>query len=482
MAKFTSHRKGTCCGITRRRHAETTTDDDTLCTRTVRHTSSPSSPRITTAAGYHRQHKRYYSATSLSMPFIICLLLLSIANPEQYFATAGSSPPKAIPRSTNHRTTFSDPATAGDGPVPLNSPPWTPSNQIDDDGFLKCHYTLLPGEWEAEANIGGRHGPNSRRYKTLHHTPVTIRQVPGDGNCLFHSIATCLAYATNGTHVCMRDTSDLYAVSRMLRSAAVDFLAQNPHRRLFLQGGEYLRAGELVSAAAAQYDLTGEEYCEQMRRDSYWGGGPEIVALCNVLRRPIHVYELCSAAEVHPDEAEEQEGGGGGGGKKPQQLRGSSSSVITTSETFRLRRMACFGSPRYDRREPLHILSADSRFPDIQPGKHESTGNHFLAMFPDPHGEVASFVPKPARARVRGGGTGSGSGGGGDNGRFGWGGSKRWPRDENTGEPSSHKSKKRRRGKGGSGDEDDDDDGASLWEKCAKGMGRFLDWVAEVDG
>lgn len=446
-------------------------DDDT----SVWHT--PSSPRTitTTASNRYRHHKRYHCATTLSMSSIICLLLLSLVNPDRHLATAGSSPPNAIPRSTNHRTTFSDPV-AGEGAVPLNSPPWTPSSQIDDDGFLKCHYTLLPGEWEREANIGGRHGPSSRRYKTLHHTPVTIRQVPGDGNCLFHSIATCLALATNGTHVCMRDTSNLYAVSRMLRSAAVDCLAQNPHRRLFLQGGEYLRAGELVSAAAAQYDLTGEEYCVQMRRDAYWGGGPEIVALCNVLRRPIHVYELCSAAEVHPDEVGEQEGGGGSDGKAQQQLRGSANSIITTSETFRLRRMACFGSPRYDRREPLHILSADSRFPDIQPGKHQSTGNHFLAMFPDPHGEVASFVPKPARARVRGGGTGSG----GD--RLGWVGSRRRPRDEESGNgkrnKSSHKCKKRRRGKGDSDCEDEH----SLLEKCAKGMGRFLDWVSLVDG
>ena len=276
----------------------------------------------------------------------------------------------------------------------------------------------------------------------------------------------------------MRDTANLYAVSRTLRSAAVDCLAQNPHRRLFLQGGEYLRAGELVSAAAAQYDLTGEEYCEQMRRDAYWGGGPEIVALCNVLRRPIHVYELCSAAEVHPDEVGEPEGGNGGSDGKTQQqqqrkLRGSAGSVITTSETFRLRRMACFGSPRYDRREPLHILSADSRFPDIQPGKHQNTGNHFLAMFPDPHGEVASFVPKPARARVRGGGTGS------EGDRLGWiGSSRRRPRDEKSGDgkrnQKSHKSKKRKRGKGDSDCEDEQD---SLLEKCAKGMGRFLDWV-----
>jgi len=363
--------------------------------------------------------------------------------------------------------------------VPLNSPPWTPSSQIDDDGFLKCHYTLLPGDWEVEANIGGRHGPSSRRYKTLHHTPVTVRQVPGDGNCLFHSIATCLSYAANGTHVCMRDTSNLYAVSRTLRAAAVDCLSQNPHRRLFLQGGESLRAGELVSAAAAQYDLTGEEYCEQMRRDSYWGGGPEIVALCNVLRRPIHVYELCAATEVHPDEAVDQDEGGVSGdsdarnAKKQQLLRGSANPLITTSEMFRLRRMACFGSPRFDRREPLHILSADSRFPDIQPGKHQSTGNHFLALFPDPHGEVASFVPRPARARVRGGGSdGEHSGD-----RLGWG--RRRPRgecgEENEKKKNSSGNKsKRRRGK--VEPDAEDGDGDSLWEKCASRMSRLLDW------
>eukprot|EP00978_Attheya_sp_CCMP212_P011037 scaffold26936_cov32-Attheya_sp.AAC.3 len=61
------------------------------------------------------------------------------------------------------------------------------------------------------------------------------------------------------------------------------------------QGREYLWAHDLVDAAASQYDMTGE----LMRKDAYWGGaGPEIFALCNVLKRPIHVYELASH---HPD-------------------------------------------------------------------------------------------------------------------------------------------------------------------------------------
>ena len=275
------------------------------------------------AFSHHRStRERSRSRQLAACFFLVALFSLSSAMPGGSTAT--------IPRST-HRSE--------------DSPPWNPSSQIDDDGFLRETYLRCPGEWEEEANIGGRHGPRSRRYQQLEKDPVQIRQVPGDGNCLFHSIATCLNYALHGTHVSMKDTSDLRKTSADLRQRAVSGLLSR--KLLFLQGQEYLRAKDLVEAAAMQYGLSGERYCELMQQDSYWGGGPEIVALCNVLRRPIHVYELHS----HQKE-------------------------------FRLRRMACFGSPKFDRREPLHILSADSRFPDISPGRQLDSGNHFLAMFP----------------------------------------------------------------------------------------------------
>ena len=57
--------------------------------------------------------------------------------------------------------------------------------------------------------------------------------------------------------------------------------------------------------------------------------------------------------------------------------------TITESDCFRLRRMACFGSPKFDRQPALHILSADSRFPDISPGQQLASGNHFLALIPE---------------------------------------------------------------------------------------------------
>ena len=124
-------------------------------------------------------------------------------------------------------------------------------------------------------------------------------------------------------------------------------------------------ARDLIETAASPYGCSAEEYCETMRKESFWGGGPEVVALCNLLKRPIHIYEL------YP---------------------------YKKNREFRLRRMACFGSPKFDRNEALHILSADSRFPDVTPGKQLAAGNHFLAVFP------SGMRNKDKRKRVRGGG------------------------------------------------------------------------------
>jgi len=173
--------------------------------------------------------------------------------------------------------------------------------------------------------------------------------------------------------------------SLALRNSAVDVLANEStggRRKLFLQGEEYLEARELLSAAAAQFDLEGEEYCELMRKESYWGGGPEIVALCNYLQRPIHIYELIPAEEASNSQSTDT----------PPFNNNDSISLannLKMSKQFTLRRMACFGSPKYDRREPLHILSADSRFPDIEPRRIRKVGNHFLALFPVTANDVA---------------------------------------------------------------------------------------------
>jgi len=165
-----------------------------------------------------------------------------------------------------------------------------------------------------------------------------------------------------------------------------------------LQGNEYLRAKDLVSAAAAQYGMTSEEYCQQMKEDSYWGGGPEICALCNFLKRPIHVYELCNDwipenQTVDTDDVDTK--------MDKEEQQNEISLTLQCDRHFRLRRMACFGSPKFDRKEALHILSADSRFPDIAPGKQLPSGNHFLAIFPETI--VDTLARNRHKAEMRGG-------------------------------------------------------------------------------
>lgn len=147
------------------------------------------------------------------------------------------------------------------------------------------------------------------------------------------------------------DVRSLYQHSRSLRKLAVDCL-EDVDEQLYLQGREWVTKRDLLESTAQQYGLSSKEYCATMREDAVWGGGPEIVALCNVLRRPIHVYELCGERQ------------------------------------FSLQRMACFGSPAFDDAEALHILSADSRFPDLEPGSQMSSGNHFMSLFPMPRQQL----------------------------------------------------------------------------------------------
>jgi OTU-like cysteine protease len=292
-------------------------------------------------------------------------------------------------------------------------PPWNPSSKIDSLGFLQGLYMRTPGDWEQEVRL--------KTSQSLDQ-PCRIRQVPGDGNCLFHSLSLCLCHAVNGTHwnlmpsssrLAMSDSTaevpepptleDLYEHSRWLRAQAVACL-RDARRRLVLQGRESLRTAALVQAAAQQYGLSTDEYCAAMSQESVWGGGPEVVALCNVLQRPIHVYELATMSAT-TSEAFHADSESSMAPRLFASFKGAGG-----SNGFVLRRMACFGSPKFDRQEALHILSADSRFPDIRPGQQLPAGNHFLAVFPvsededDDDGENGVHpASRHGRKRIRGG-------------------------------------------------------------------------------
>jgi hypothetical protein len=240
---------------------------------------------------------------------------------------------------------------------------------------------------------------------------------------------------------------ELKEASRKLRRMAVECLASSctttikkqlqqkwrgktstkRYKRLFIQGSDSMKTSQLLSTASSQYGITPEEYCELMMQDSYWGGGPEIVALCAVLKRPIHVYELVPLL-VDDDGVEKRDGASaadsdnnGGWQTEPQHKQREKKAMMynidRTNSQFCLRLLATFGSPKFDSKEPLHILSADSRFPDVDPHCALKDGNHFLAIFPvdrmraclrdcynsGRHGSEGKRTMSDRKQRVRGG-------------------------------------------------------------------------------
>lgn len=77
---------------------------------------------------------------------------------------------------------------------------------------------------------------------------------------------------------------------------AVTTLSEISGPPLHLEGVETIPRHELLTTAAGNQELSVDAYCEWLRSSSAWGGGPEIVALSNALRRPIFVYELLQNA------------------------------------------------------------------------------------------------------------------------------------------------------------------------------------------
>ncbi|KAJ8599657.1 hypothetical protein CTAYLR_005403 [Chrysophaeum taylorii] len=222
---------------------------------------------------------------------------------------------------------------------------------IDTRGFLRDIYPVLDVEEEK---------PFQRAETRCY---MRARQVPGDGACLFHALSAGLWYTTNGTHHPM-DRKMLREQSLFLRAKAVDVLEDTRDPWLYMGDAERLRASKLLALAAEQCGQSPRDYCHKLRKPHAWGGGPEIVALSNAMRRPIHVYELLWAIADPP-------------GKTPTAPRRA---------RWCLKCIAEFGSPRFDRKPPLHILSCDSRFPSLSPEQMLDQGNHFLLLFEcEPH-------------------------------------------------------------------------------------------------
>lgn len=214
-----------------------------------------------------------------------------------------------------------------------------------DDWFCSGSYRALLGN-DADLDCGSS-------------IPVRIRQVIGDGSCLFQAIAagvlfdeTTPNFNTNQEHdednsFAHPSTSEVIRYASTLRALAVETLKDGiaDNTSMVLQNGETISVLSLVSKSAIKYDMTSTEYLSEMRQENVWGGGAEIVALANCLMRRIVLFET--------------------------------SHDFSDENVIYLKEIARFGP--HTTSNPIYILSANQRFP-MENGK--SKNNHFLAVFP----------------------------------------------------------------------------------------------------
>ena len=231
-----------------------------------------------------------------------------------------------------------------------------------------------------------------------------IRQVPGDGGCLFHSLALSLNFHFTNRHADF--DSGMRRISNRLRKLSVQILKKG-NMTLVLENNEEISSSQLLDIVSDHYNMTRDQYCSEMLQARSWGGGPEIVAISNHLERPIHVYGL--EVEKSPLLGSRYWMKKLIGGSEKKKKKEKSVSVTSTSrgsynskssdngdnsdngwsennenKRFYLRPYAKFGSPAYDGETPLHILCCDGRFPNMKPGELDSTkpGNHFMVIHP----------------------------------------------------------------------------------------------------
>lgn len=123
----------------------------------------------------------------------------------------------------------------------------------------------------------------SRRPTTL--VPI---DVPGDGNCLFASIAVAHATAATGE---VPGAATVARRARELRLQANDLLCPGGQ-----PSEDEINGFPIAMVMEPAPGEDGCAYCARMRRDGQWGSAAEILALTKVLRSPIAVYHTPAGA------------------------------------------------------------------------------------------------------------------------------------------------------------------------------------------
>jgi len=183
-----------------------------------------------------------------------------------------------------------------------------------------------------------------------HQQAFRVRQVPGDGGCLFHAISAWISYSQTDSHV--EFDWRLRNLSHKLRKLAVSILKEN--QTLVVESGETVDSCGLLEMVADHYNMTADQYCKQMAHPRTWGGGPEIVALSNHFRCPIHVYQLGVSSGLFQKSAFCFELCAKFG-------RYAMHADVTGQHYYGTLSSTAHCSPRFDDKSPIYLLCADGR-------------------------------------------------------------------------------------------------------------------------
>lgn len=122
-----------------------------------------------------------------------------------------------------------------------------------------------------QAQVSRNQSPNRRgRAVNLSHNTHIVRQ-PGDGNCLFHSLAHSLGGVTT---------------ARALRKRICKYMSQHP--------GLEISGTSLTEWVKMASHLPLEAYVQRMEQEGEWGGAPEIAVCAQMAGVDIWVYQPCS--------------------------------------------------------------------------------------------------------------------------------------------------------------------------------------------
>ena len=160
-----------------------------------------------------------------------------------------------------------------------------------------------------------------RRPSSFHYDPLpptdegqyfVLRNVPGDGDCVFHAVLSSVYISMGMLNPDYTTTTSSNMLSSMvyeMRNVVANFLS-SPEGTLYVSNKPHgkrrlVRCTDLLTSAANGEAMSREEYLQKLRmpgrKGGLYGGGPELTVLSNVLRRPISIYHLSQSTTTEVD-------------------------------------------------------------------------------------------------------------------------------------------------------------------------------------